>query len=171
MLPKLIFMRHPLRTLTLLAVLLAVAAGTSSLAADEKAGAAPKPAKGDKAEKTDKAAPESLLKKGMSVSEVKKIMGEPEEIQPMKVDAALGKAEIWTYKREAGVTTSYVQIGNKVVTITVKGADGVDRQVPVSIEPELRMQRTYMTDLIQVLMFNDHYAEKQVTTQSRREFP
>ena len=168
MLPKLIFMRHPPWTLTLLAALLAVAAGTSARAADEKTGAAPKPAK---AEKTDKTAPESLLKKGMSVSEVKKIMGEPEEIQPMKVDAALGKAEIWTYKREVGVATAFVQIGNKVVTITVKGADGVDRQVPVSIEPELRMQRTFTVEVIQVLMFKDHYAEKQVTTQSRREFP
>ena len=165
MLPKLIFMRYQPWALTLLAALLAVAAGTSARAADEKAGAAPK------SPKPAKAAPESLLKKGMSVDEVKKIMGQPEEIQPMKVDAALGKAEIWTYKREAGVTTAYVQIGNKVVTITVKGADGVDRQVPVSIEPELRMQRTFTVEVIQVLMFNDHYAEKQVTSQSRREFP
>ena len=163
--PRVISMRNLSLASALLAALLAAAPAAVPAAASEKAAAASKPVK------AVKAAPESLLKPGMSVDEVKKVMGMPDEIEPMKLDVALGKAEIWTYKRQVAITNTLVQIGNKVVTITVKGPDGVDRQVPVSIDPDLRLQHTITDEVIQVLMFNDRYAEKKVTRQDRREYP
>ena len=157
---------NPMRNLSLASLLLvaslASAAGASPAAAPEKAGADSKPTE------AGKLAPESLLKKGMSLDEVRQVMGKPDEIRPMEV--ATGKAAIWTYKRQVADKAAYVQVGSKVITITIRGTDGVERQQTVGEEPDFRMQHRITEDLIQLLMFNDHFVEKKVTRQERNEF-
>ena len=112
--------------------------------------------------------PEAGLKQAMAAEAVRQIMGKPDEIRPMK--APNGKAEIWAYKRTVGERVERVEIGSIPVTTTVYGADGKAHDQNVGETIQYGDLHIVTEELVEVLMFNDHYVTHKVTRQERKHF-
>jgi hypothetical protein len=108
--------------------------------------------------------PESALKKAMPADVVRKIMGTPQEIKPMK--APEGKAEIWVYQRMTNERVEQVEIGSVPITISVIGGDGQARQQTVGEDIKYGDLHLATEETVELLMFNDQYVTNKV---SRRE--
>ncbi len=108
--------------------------------------------------------PESALKQAMPADTVRQIMGQPDEIKPMK--APSGKAEIWVYTRKINECVEQVEIGSVPVTVTVTGLDGKLTQQTISEKIQYRDLHRYAEETVELLIFNDHYLTHKI---SRRE--
>ena len=108
--------------------------------------------------------PESALTKAMPADAVRKIMGAPRAIRPMKVPE--GKAEIWIYQRLTNERVERVAIGSIPITISVVGGDGKAHQQTIGEEMKYADLHHATEETVELLMFNDHYVTSKV---SRRE--
>ena len=112
--------------------------------------------------------PESALRAAMAADTVRHIMGQPEEIKPMK--APSGKAEIWVYKREINRRVDRVQVGSTPITISVIGGDGQAHQQTIG-ENVLYGDLHHVTvETVELLMFNDHFVTCKVTRQQLKHY-
>jgi len=106
------------------------------------------------------------LKQGEPAEVVKKQLGAPAEIRPMK--APSGTAEVWVYVKEISRRLDRIDRSTSDVVINVTEPDGSVRQ---KITPgQMRFEDVhYITeDLIEILMFNDHYVLHKITRQERK---
>ena len=108
--------------------------------------------------------PESSLKQAMPADLIRKIMGKPSAIRPMK--APDGKAEIWVYTREINERMGREQIGTTPIMISVADSDGRIRQYTVGEETHYGDVHYITVETVELLMFNDQYVTQKV---SRRE--
>lgn len=104
----------------------------------------------------------------MTTDEVRKIMGQPVEIKPMKTPN--GKAEVWVYKREFNRRVERVQIATIPIMTTVVGSDGVGRQQQIGEDIKFGDLHRVTEDMVEVLMFNDHYVTHKVTRRELRHY-
>jgi len=111
---------------------------------------------------------ETSLKKGMAAKEIEQLLGKPAEVKAM--NAPNGKAEVWVYRQQIGEVIKQIQVGSKPITVMVRGTDGTDRPQVISEEPIFKMQHDITEETLSLLMFNDHFAEKKITSAVRREF-
>ena len=124
-----------------------------------RAGAAEPPAR-----KTEPAPqPAALLQQGMSAEQVKKIMGEPAKVRPMK--APKGTAEVWEYYREVPGPITQIPVTIQSTTVTVQGADGVWREQKVDSQPVYRQARKLIRETTALLMFNGMYINQKRTAE------
>jgi hypothetical protein len=136
--------------------------------------ASPSPSTSDKAAPDSKPVavspdnPESALKQAMAADAVRQIMGQPEEIKPMK--APNGKAEIWVYKRQFNRRVERVQIGTIPITTTVVGSDGIARQQTIGEDIKFGDLHRVTEETVEVLMFNDHYVTHKITRQELKHY-
>ena len=136
--------------------------------------AAAAPAPSDKAIPDSKPAavspdsPESALKQAMGADAVRKILGQPEEIKPLK--APNGKAEIWVYKRQVNRRVERVQVGTIPITTTVVGSDGVAHQQTLGEDIKFADLHRVTEETVEVLMFNDHYVTHKVTRRELKQY-
>lgn len=131
------------------------------------AGAAPSPASGKGTRNSTVAAadgPESALREAMPADVVRKIMGEPLEIKPMK--APEGKAEIWVFRRQVDVRVERVPVGSIPITVSTIGADGRAHEQTVGENIQYGDLHRATEETVQLLMFNDRYVTHKI---SRRE--
>lgn len=112
--------------------------------------------------------PESALKQAMPAEVVKKIMGQPLQVMPMK--APDGKAEIWIFRREVNARVTRVPIGSVPITVSSLGSDGKAHQQ--SIGEKIQYGDLYQAteETIQLLMFNDHYLTQKITRREVKHF-
>ena len=108
--------------------------------------------------------PESALTKAMPADDVRKIMGEPRTIKPMKTPE--GKAEIWIYQRLTNERVDRVEIASIPITTNIVGADGQARQQVIGQDIKFGDLHRATEETVELLMFNDHYVTNKV---SRRE--
>lgn len=114
------------------------------------------------------ASPVTNLKQAMAADAVRKIMGQPEEIKPMK--APNGKAEIWTYKRDIAERFNRVPIGSIPITTTSYGADGKAYVQTIGQDIKYADQRIVTIETVEILMFNDHYVTHKITRQDVKRY-
>lgn len=142
-------------------VLLLVPGISAASSAPAEAGA-----KKDKPAAADSANPLSALKEGMPAEAVRKLLGKPGEIKPMK--APEGKAEVWVFTREISRRVEQMQITTPDVIVNMKEPDGSTRQ---HITPgQVQMQDVhYLTEeTAELLMFNDRYVVHKVSRGERK---
>jgi hypothetical protein len=108
--------------------------------------------------------PESSLTKAMPADAVRKIMGEPRAIKPMKTPD--GKAEIWIYQRLTNERVDRVEIASIPITTNVIGGDGQAHQQVIGQDIKFGDLHRATEETVELLMFNDHYVTNKV---SRRE--
>jgi hypothetical protein len=113
-------------------------------------------------------APEAALKKAMSASVVISIMGEP--LQRKALTAPVGKAEVWIYRRVLSDRWRQVQTGTNDITTTTYGSDGKAHTQIIHSDPIYADEHTTTTEVISLLMFNDHYVEQKHERDENREF-
>lgn len=70
--------------------------------------------------------PFDAVKKGMTASEVRKLVGEPKEIKPFKA-SDLKNSEVWVYQHKVAERTRLVTVGTREVPVadTMTGKAGV----------------------------------------------
>jgi hypothetical protein len=112
--------------------------------------------------------PESALKLAMAADAVREIMGQPEEIKPMK--APSGKAEIWVYKRETNRRVDRVQVGSIPITTTTTGADGRTSVQIIGENVQYADVHVVTVETVEVLMYNDHYVTHKITRQDIKHY-
>ena len=112
--------------------------------------------------------PESTLQKGMTAEAAKAIMGEPNEIKPMKTPA--GKAEIWIYRRRVQGSVQQIMVGMKSTPIMTTNSNGQMVATQTIDEPILRQQTEIIDETINLLMFDGKYTEQNRTVQRHMEF-
>ena len=110
--------------------------------------------------------PESALREAMPADVVRKIMGEPLEIKPMK--APDGKAEIWVFRRQVNIRVERVPIGSIPITVSTIGADGKPHEQTVGENIQYGDMHRATEETVQLLMFNDHYLTHKITRQEIR---
>ena len=148
------------RNLLLAASLLALVVNSAGAAA----AAADKGAPGAKPAAVAPDGPESALKQAMPADAVRKIMGAPQEIVPVK--APDGKAEVWVYKREVNRRVERVQVGSVPITVTTIGSDGQAHEQTVGETVQYGDAHLATEETVQLLMFNDHFVTHKI---ARRE--
>jgi hypothetical protein len=141
------------RNLFLAASLFALVLNGAGAAAPTTPGSKPAAASADN--------PEAALKQAMPADAVRKIMGQPQEIVPMK--APDGKAEIWVYKREIDQRVDRVPIGSVPITVTVIGSDGRAHEQSIGEKVQYGDLHQATEETVQLLMFNDHYLTQKTT--------
>jgi hypothetical protein len=110
--------------------------------------------------------PEAALIPAMPADMVVKIMGKPSTVKPMKVQS--GKAEIWVYSREIEDRVDYVQVSTPIIGAAPSG-NGTSRMVQTGEKLDNRAEHHITTEVIELLMFNDHFvAQKASRTGSVR---
>ncbi|HUJ42705.1 MAG TPA: hypothetical protein VLW52_03755 [Opitutaceae bacterium] len=112
--------------------------------------------------------PEATLQKGMPVAMVKRIMGEPSEIRPMK--SPEGKAEIWVYHRTTRGAMQQIPIGTTSTDITTIGLDGKANVQKVTGETIVRQETQIVDETINLLIFDDQFIEQNKFVQTRMEY-
>jgi hypothetical protein len=112
--------------------------------------------------------PEARLKKGMTATAVRQIMGDPAEIKPMK--APTGKAAIWIYHRSIIGMEEQVQVGTRSTDISsMQGSSSAG--MPGKIEEPIFRRQTPVTDVTtNLLMFDDTLIDWNQTVQNRMEY-
>ena len=110
--------------------------------------------------------PVSTLTQGLAAEAVRKIMGAPDEIKPMK--APNGKAETWVYSHELGQRVEQFLVPTPDVIVSVTDSKGGGHQLVTPGHPETREIRYAMVERIEVLMFNDHYVMHKVSRFDRK---
>jgi hypothetical protein len=106
--------------------------------------------------------PEADLKIAMPADAVLQIMGKPESIKEMK--APSGKAEIWTYERQVGDIVEHVQFLTPTST-TLMESGGKTDTIASGDQIEYRDEHHITTDVVEVLMYNDHFLKCKVSRQ------
>jgi hypothetical protein len=112
--------------------------------------------------------PETSLKKDMPADDVRRLMGAPAEIKPMK--SPDGKAEIWVYKRQAHERFDRIELGSIPITETVAGADGKAHQQVIGQKQQFGDVRWITEETIEVLMFDDHYVTQKISRRETKSF-
>ena len=112
--------------------------------------------------------PESTLKQGMPAEVVKKIMGEPLQIRPMK--APDGKAEIWIFRRDVDVSVTRMPVNSIPITVSSIGSDGKAYQQTIGEKVQYGNLYKATEETIQLLMFNDHYLTQKITRREVKHF-
>lgn len=112
--------------------------------------------------------PESALRQAMPADAVRKIMGEPQAIKPMK--APDGKAEIWVYKRETNKRVDRVPIGSVPITVSVIGGDGKAHQQTIGENVQYGDLHQATEETVELLMFNDHFLTQKITRQEIKRY-
>ena len=107
--------------------------------------------------------PEAFLIPAMPADEVVKIMGKPDTVKPMKVQA--GKTEIWVYSRQIDEKVEYVQFFAPVMGAVPSG-NGTTRVVQTGVKLENRAEHHITTEVIELLMFNDQFVTQKVSRKS-----
>ena len=110
--------------------------------------------------------PASTLTQGMPAETILKIMGKPDEVKPMKTEK--GKAETWVYSHDLGQRVDQFQVSTPDIIVSVTDAKGGVRQLVTPGHPETREIRYTMVEMIEVLMFNDHYVMNKVSRFERK---
>jgi len=98
--------------------------------------------------------PETYLKRGMTPKEVKTIMGNPIEIEPVKVQART--AEIWTYRRSTQGNVRQVQVGTHSLPIITTSSPGQTSVWQTTAEPIYKQQTEIIDETIDLLMLDGH---------------
>jgi len=106
--------------------------------------------------------PEADLIPEMPAHAVIKIMGKPESVKPMKVQA--GKAEVWVYARQVAERVEYVQVSTPVMGAVANG-NGTTRITQTGEKLVNRAEHHITTEVIELLMFNDHFVTQKVSRQ------
>ncbi|MEI6106629.1 MAG: hypothetical protein WCR49_06390 [Opitutae bacterium] len=148
---------RPLLTLALLVALPPV--GRSAPAATESS-AQPKPA-----------APAGIaalaeLKPGLPAKAVRKLLGEPREVRPMK--APDGKAEVWVYTRELGTHIVRIEFPGPEIITYVIGGDGKPIEQKTAGPSRYENVQHVTEERVEVLMFNDQYVVHKTSRNERQ---
>lgn len=108
--------------------------------------------------------PESALTRAMPANAIRKVMGKPQAVKPMK--APEGKAEIWVYEREIDDRVDRVPVGSEPIIVTTYNGDG--KAVPHTVGENIKFADLHRTtvETVELLVFNDRYVTQKV---SRRE--
>ena len=78
-----------------------------------------------------------VLEKNMAAAEIVRLIGQPDEIQPMKAEGV--KAEKWTYRRRVNQTV--FQTANTQTTIpAMVGVDGGGMVIGQAVVPDYRLK-------------------------------
>ncbi len=112
--------------------------------------------------------PETALTQGMPADAVRKIMGKPAKITPMK--APNGKAEIWNYERQTGERVDRVEIGSVPITTVSVGSDGKAHQQTIGETMQFGDLNVVTEEIVEVLMFNDHYVTHKISTRELKHY-
>jgi len=124
---------------------------------------APPPDSADAGSKGAAAAPkspeESLLP-SMPASTVARIMGKPDSVRPVKVQA--GKAEVWVYSRQVSDRVDYVQVSTPVMG-SVPSGNGTNRTVVTGEKLVTRAQHHITTEVVELLIFNGAFVTRKAS--------
>ena len=99
--------------------------------------------------------PEASLMRGMTAVEVRRIMGEPDKIEPAPAQA--GKAETWIYHRITHGPSKQIEIPGKDIVVPRPGANGATIMVTIPGKPTHKKTHLKMDETIQLLMVDDRY--------------
>lgn len=105
--------------------------------------------------------PASALKEGMPAEVVRQTLGQPRKVTPMK--APDGKAEIWVYTRQVSDRVERVEIGSIPITTSSIGADGQAHTETIGQDIQYGDLHYSTEEIIELLMFNDHYVTCKTT--------
>lgn len=111
--------------------------------------------------------PEAALKQAMPAAEVRKIMGAPAAIEPMKEPG--GKAEVWVYVRKINPTVKHEQVASTPIMIEVQDGNGVIRKYQQGENVQFADVHYYTEEKVQLLMFNDHLVVAKVARREVKE--
>ena len=112
--------------------------------------------------------PESTLRKGMTAAEVRRILGEPAEIKPMK--APSGKAETWVYHRIIRGPVQQVQVGTRSTPIASMLGNSAAAMPTTVDEPIFRQQAEVIEETLNLLMFDDLLVDQSRSFKKRMEY-
>jgi hypothetical protein len=112
--------------------------------------------------------PESALKQDMSADQVRQIMGEPKEVNPMK--APSGKAEVWVFRRLVNERMDRIPVASIPIMVTVVSADGKAHQQQTGETTQYGDVRIATEVTVELLMFNDHYVTHKVSTREVKSY-
>jgi hypothetical protein len=112
--------------------------------------------------------PEPLdnLKQGDPASKLTELLGKPLETRPMK--APSGKAEVWIYVKEVSRRMDRIDRSTADTIINVTESDGSVRQRVTPGQVRFEDVHYVTEDVIEVLMFNEHYVLHKVTRGERK---
>ncbi len=153
--PPVMTMRNFLLLFVLAAAALAGFAETPPAAPAKTADATPPPP------------PEAALKQAMPAAEVRKIMGQPATIEPMKEPG--GKAEVWVYVRKVNPIVKHEQVASTPIMIEVQDGNGTIRKYQQGENVQFGDVHYYTEEKIQLLMFNDHFVVAKVARREVKE--
>jgi len=119
----------------------------------------------DRADPPGEAESKAVLDKGMSASEVIKLIGEPASIAPLKTDA--GKAEKWTYRQltDDRVTQEATSVANEAAFIGTGGQGANDLGSRPTLHFTLKHTKTYRVTAL--LMIDDKLVVARQWTEQR----
>lgn len=115
-----------------------------------------------------KGGPEQTLKQGMTAEQVRQIMGEPAEIDPMVPPT--DKAEVWVYRRTVNGPVEQVLVGSKPITYSSVGSDGLAHQETVAEEPVYKQAFHFDVQTISLLMFDGKYLSQKQRVDKRVQY-
>ena len=149
---------------------LLVGAGAATLSTTDRVPA------GDRSSPLASEAPESALKWAMSGEAVRQVMGQPDEIRPMK--APQGKAEIWIFTRELNQRVERLPVGSMPIMTTVYEIIGSCHDKKVGQTRDQRIGETIVygdlrlstVETVELLMFNGHFVTHKVSRQEVRRY-
>jgi len=104
---------------------------------------------------------------GLPAEQVRRVLGQPLEVKPMK--APNGKAEIWVYVKEIGSRVDRVGIPTADIVTYSQGADSGMRQTITPGVVQFHDVRYVTEEITEVLLFNDHYVTQKVSRRERQD--
>lgn len=112
--------------------------------------------------------PERTLQNGMTAEQVRHIMGDPLEINPMVPPTE--KFEVWVYRRTVSGPVEQVMVGSKPITYSTVGSDGIARQETVAEEPVYKQAVHTAVETISLLMFDGKYLSQKKKVEERVQY-
>jgi len=105
--------------------------------------------------------PEAQLKLAMPAADVLRIMGgKPDRIKPLEVQK--GRAEVWAYDRSVSETVEQIESTTPKME-SIPGPNGVPILTQTGVNIEHRQVHHITTDVVELLMFNDHFVTRKIT--------
>jgi len=120
----------------------------------------------DKSVKASSKDPLSSLKEGMPADAVRKLLGQPDAIRPMKTDE--GKAEVWIFTREVSRRVDQIRIDTPDVVVEVRESDGTTRRQVTSGQVQFQDVHYLTEETVELLMFNGQYVVHKVSRAERK---
>jgi hypothetical protein len=99
--------------------------------------------------------PETTLTRGLTADDVRRIMGEPDKIEPAPKLAE--KAEVWIYHRVTYGPSQQIEVPGQDIVVPSQGPNGSNMMVTMPGQPMYRRMHQRFNETIQVLMMDGMY--------------